>query len=85
MIVLENEWTNKMVCRVHYSRFISSWVLSGGNFDYNAKLFVKWLRQLGWLSENEIQEIKFLAVNGKLELQENANKFLRSENEDSET
>lgn len=78
MIVLENEWENKMAGRIHYSRFIASWMLVGGRTDDNFRMFEKWLKQLEFLSENDIDNILFLARNGKAELQDDAADFIRS-------
>lgn len=62
---------------IYATRFIASWIRVGGTLNKPGDLtkFVKWLESLG-LKEEDIHRIKFLATNGKLELQENAKKFL---------
>ena len=66
---------------IYATRFIASWIKVGGTLNKPGDLtkFVNWLRSLE-LSENEICSIKFLATNGKLELEDDAKKFLK-ENE----
>lgn len=59
------------------TRFIASWIRVGGTLNKPGDLtnFEKWLKSLE-LSKDDIQYIKFLATNGKLELEEDAKKFL---------
>ena len=60
------------------TRFIASWVRVGGKLrtgeDYDN--FYEWLLSLG-LSEDDAEHVKFLAENGKLELETSAKVFLK--------
>ena len=63
---------------IYATRFIMSWVRSGGTFDehgegYND--FRKWLESLG-LKTEDIKDIMFLAQNGKLELEVSAKNYI---------
>ena len=62
---------------IYETRFIASWLREGGQLRYREDIdnFYKWLLSLG-LSKEEADHIKFLATNGKLELEINARKFL---------
>lgn len=64
---------------IYETRFIASWVRAGGSLYYGEDVdnFYKWLLSLG-LTEAEADHIKFLAMNGKLELETSAKKFLRT-------
>lgn len=59
------------------TRFIASWVREGGKLRTGKDIddFYEWLLSLG-LSEDDAYHIKFLAENGKLELETSARKFL---------
>ena len=74
-------FTNKVIGEYTYaSRFIMSWVRSGGTFDIHGRGyydFEKWLESLG-LEEDDIQCILNLARNGKLELEISAKKFIKN-------
>ena len=59
-----------------YSRYISSWKIAGG-YIYRGGLFEDWLREEQKLTEEEIRGILNLAEIGKLELQENAKRFIK--------
>ena len=64
---------------IYATRFIMSWVRSGGTFDklgkgYND--FRGWLESLD-LKTEDIEDIMFLAQNGKLELEESAKNYLK--------
>ena len=75
-----NEFENKIIKGIHASRYIASWSNVGGTFDRKPGGrfdFRVWLESLG-LEEDEVRFIFNLATNGKLELQENARKVLRS-------
>ena len=63
--------------REYESRFIASWVREGGGLRYREDVndFYNWLISLG-LTEEQAKHIKFLATNGKLELENSARKFL---------
>ena len=70
---------NKVINGYTYAtRFIMSWVRSGGNFgkhgeNYND--FRNWLKSLG-LKTGDINDIMFLAQNGKLELEVSAKNYI---------
>ena len=63
------------------TRFIASWLRKGGQLrtgeDYDN--FYEWLLSLN-LNEDDASHIKFLASNGKLELETSAMKFLNNLN-----
>lgn len=69
---------NKIFEGIHYSRFIISWVKSGGKVTH----IRSWLRQLTingkTIPEDVIDEIYDIATNGKMELESNAAKFLEA-------
>ena len=72
---------NKTFEGIHYSRFVASWVIAGGELRRrNAYILKDWLRTLTIndkpIPEEVIYEIYLYATNGKLELQENAARFL---------
>ena len=63
---------------IYATRFIMSWVRSGGTFGkrgegYND--FRKWLESLE-LKTEDIEDIMFLAQNGKLELEVSAKNYI---------
>lgn len=62
---------------VHYSRYIASFIKAcrdtGVGFKYG--LLNSWLTTLN-LSEDEVNEIWFLAFNGRIELEVNAREYL---------
>ena len=64
---------------IYYTRYIMSWVRAGGTIPMRGPItdFVNWLRSEE-LTDEEIQEIKFLATNGKMELEYKAEKFLEN-------
>ena len=65
---------------IYATRFIMSWVRSGGTFGKRGKGyddFRKWLESLE-LKTEDIEDIMFLAQNGKLELEVSANKFINN-------
>ena len=72
MSILEN----KKVEGVHYSRFIASYVNSGGELYYDE--FKAWLEHLNILSEQDISNIIEMANCGKLELEMDAKLFLKA-------
>ena len=59
------------------TRFIASWLREGGKLQYGNDVdnFEKWLSSLG-LKEEDITRIRFLATNGKMELETSARQFL---------
>ena len=70
---------NKIINGCDYAtRFIMSWVRSGGTFGKHGKGyddFRKWLESLE-LKTEDVEDIMFLAQNGKLELEVSAKKFI---------
>ena len=63
---------------VYATRFIMSWIRSGGKFDNRGKGyndFRGWLESLG-LEDRDINDIMFLAQNGKLELEVSAKNYI---------
>ena len=71
------EFENKNINGIYASRFIASWLRVGGKLNNGSdmNLFKSWLRELG-LGKEDIEAIRFLAVNGKLELQNSAKEFI---------
>ena len=63
------------------TRSIASWGRKGGKLQYGKDIdnFYKWLLSLG-LTKDDADHIKFLAENGKLELEISAQKFLKDLN-----
>ena len=74
---------NKVIEGYTYAtRFIMSWVRSGGKFDKSGKGygdFRKWLESLK-LDSEDIEAIMFLALNGKLELEVSAKNYMANLN-----
>lgn len=70
---------NKVIDGYTYAtRFIMSWVRSGGKFDKSGKGygdFRKWLESLE-LDPVDIEDIMFLALNGQLELEVSAKNYM---------
>ena len=70
---------NKVINGYTYAtRFIMSWVRSGGTFDKHGKGygdFRNWLKSLE-LKTEDIEDIMFLAQNGKLELEVSAKNYI---------
>ena len=70
---------NKVIDGYTYAtRFIMSWVRSGGKFDKSGKGygdFRKWLESLE-LDPVDIENIMFLALNGQLELEVSAKNYM---------
>ena len=63
---------------IYATRFIISWVRSGGKFDRQSggyDDFRKWLESLK-LDPEDIESIMFLAQNGKLELEVSAKNYI---------
>lgn len=62
---------------IYATRFIVSWLKAGGTLNKpdDFTKFEDWLKSLE-LSKEDIRCIKFLATNGKLELKEDAKRFL---------
>lgn len=63
---------------IYYSRFIASWVRKGGKLrtEKDIMLFRAWLFEIG-CDDDTVDNISFLALNGKLELENSAERFLK--------
>ena len=70
-------FTNIKVNDIHATRYIASWTRSGGKLYYldDVEKFYNWLLSTG-MTEDEAKQIKFLATNGKLELENSVKEFL---------
>lgn len=68
---------NNLINDIHGTRYIISWLKAGGRLYYGVDVdnFRKWLLSLG-LTEDEVYHISNIATCGKLELENNAKKFL---------
>lgn len=68
---------NQIIRGTHATRYIASWIKSGGGLKYGEDIdnFTKWLKSLG-LSEADVSGIKWIATNGKMELEHSAKQFL---------
>lgn len=75
-----DRFENKIIKGVHASRYIASWVRSGGSLKYRRDDFREWLALEG-LTEEEIDHVDYLAHNGRLELEDSSKKFLKERNE----
>lgn len=62
---------------IFYSRFIASWVRKGGMLKtgHDISMFRSWLTEIG-CDDETVDKITFLASNGKLELENSAEKFI---------
>ena len=62
---------------IYYSRFIASWVRKGGMLKTgnDISMFRKWLTEIG-CDDETVDKITFLASNGKLELENSAERFI---------
>ena len=62
---------------IYYSRFIASWVRKGGMLKtgHDISMFRKWLTEIG-CDDETVDKITFLASNGKLELENSAERFI---------
>jgi hypothetical protein len=69
---------NKIINGVHATRYIASWNKAGGAFIYREDYynFRKWLLSIG-LTDDDARHICRLADNGKLELENSAEKFIK--------
>ena len=75
--------TKAIIKGCHTSRFISSWVRSGGTLNrrHGEDDFREWLESLG-LSKEEVDHIRYLASNGKMELEQDAKQFIETKNKE---
>lgn len=68
---------------VEYSRLIASWRNAGGMiYGYgplDAVGFHKWLKENCHCTDSEIHDIYLMAINGKLEYQDDARRFLKDD------
>ena len=62
---------------IFYSRFIASWVRKGGMLKtgHDISMFRSWLTEIG-CDDETVDKITFLASNGKMELENSAERFL---------
>lgn len=79
-----SDFENKSYEGIYYTRFIMSWVRSGGSLTVRSSWrFEEWLRTLTIndkkIPENVIGEIMFLATNGKMELEDSAYEYLKAQ------
>ena len=72
---------NKLINDIHTTRYIVSWLKAGGSLHYGEDIdnFRDWLLSMN-ITEDEVQDIVFLATNGKLELESSAKKFINKNN-----
>ena len=63
---------------IFYSRFIASWMRKGGMLKtgHDISMFRSWLTEIG-CDDETVDKITFLASNGKLELENSAERFLK--------
>ena len=78
---MAGEFENKKASNgVHYSRIIASWHKEASKYGMRRFIyedeFRKWLSTLN-LTEEEQQDIYHLATNGKMELEDDACRFLK--------
>ena len=68
---------NNLINGIHATRYIMSWIRKGGKLRLGEDIdnFYEWLLSLN-LSEEDADYIKFIATNGKLELETSAMRFL---------
>lgn len=84
-----DEFENVIINGIHISRYVASWVKAGGTFERlvvrnsdgkiknisRGEEFMDWLKFIG-LTEEEARRCRNFAVNGKLELETSAIRFL---------
>ena len=72
------EFENGNFNGIYYSRFIASWVRKGGMLKtgHDISMFRSWLTEIG-CDDETVDKITFLASNGKLELENSAERFLK--------
>ena len=71
---------NSSIRGIHKSRYIASWIRSGGDLEHFWKMD-GWLKSLG-LTEEERDAIRDLATNGKLELEISAKCYMKRQIEE---
>lgn len=69
---------NNLIGNIYETRFIASWIIAGGKINGRGavKDFKEWLKSLG-LTDDQVNHIAYIATNGKLELEYNAEQFLK--------
>ena len=79
-----DDFKNEIINGIHASRYIISWVKAGGDLygsRRRASKFIDWLYSLvingRHLTDEEVDRIYYLSSNGKMELEVNAEKFLK--------
>lgn len=77
-----DRFENKIIKGVHTSRYIASWSRVGGDIQ-DRDAMKAWLLSEG-LTEEEADDIVYLASNGRLELQASAKQFLKNYKESEE-
>ena len=80
-----SDFENKVSsCGIHYSRYIASWYRSGGDFcNRDSDGFKLWAMSTG-VTKEEADDMWFIATNGKMELEDSAEAFLRRNKENAE-
>ena len=76
-----DKFENIAIKGIHASRYIASYIRVGGTISKRAGQsdFKDWLKSLPLgLSEEEMDHIVELAVNGKMEFEDHARKFLKN-------
>jgi hypothetical protein len=76
---VDTMFENRLINGYTYaSRFIASWVRVGGRLHTgkDIDMFRDWLNSIEGLSDEDVNNIVFLATNGKLELETHAKKFI---------
>lgn len=70
---------NKKFKDIHATRYIMSWIRVGGDIRTLGGLrdFQKWMLSIG-LNDEDIVHIIRIAMNGKLELEDSAEEFLKN-------
>ena len=68
---------NKIINGIHATRYIASWLRSGGKLYRGRDLedFSRWLKSIG-VSEEDRDHIWRMAQNGKMELEYSAKQFV---------
>ena len=82
-----NAFENRMINGYIYeTRFIASWLKAGGTFSTrnDIKHFCEWLKMSLGLDEEDISHIRYLATNGKYELECSAEDYLKNVPEKTE-
>lgn len=78
---MNDMFENKLIRNIHCSRYVASYVNAGGDMNrVGSWRFKRWLKSLvidgEHLTDDEVRYIYNYGTNGKLELEENASRFL---------